>query len=121
MMNKYNMTNCLFETIDYLLKLGEKVIYRPHPIDITKKGNFKLVDLIKRKFKKNSNFELDLSSSYLRSYSEAKILITDFSGTPYTFSYSTLKPVIFISKNEKNLLKSDNSKLTYFKDRKKNR
>ena len=119
MMNKYNMANCLFETIEYLLKLGEKVIYRPHPIDLTKKGNIKLVDLVKSKFKKNSNFELDLSSSYLRSYSEAKILITDFSGTAYTFSYSTLKPVIFISKNEKNLLKSNNSKLTYFKDRKK--
>lgn len=119
MMNKYNMAKCLFETIEYLLKLGEKVIYRPHPIDLTKKGNIKLVDLVKSKFKKNSNFELDLSSSYLRSYSEAKILITDFSGTAYTFSYSTLKPVIFISKNEKNLLKSNNSKLTYFRDRKK--
>ena len=66
------MAKCLFETIEYLLNLGEKVIYRPHPIDLTKKGNIKLVDLVKSKFKKNSNFELDLSSSYLRSYSEAK-------------------------------------------------
>ena len=52
MMNKYNMAKCLFETIEYLLKLGEKVIYRPHPIDLTKKGNIKLVDLVKSKFRK---------------------------------------------------------------------
>ena len=119
MMSKYNMTKSLFEIIDHLLKLNEKIIYRPHPIDLTNKGNLKLVDTIKDKFKKDSNFELDLSSSYLKSYSEAKLLITDFSGTAYTFSYSTLKHAIFFSKNEKSLIKSTNIKLTYFKDRKK--
>ena len=119
MMSKYNMTKSLFEIIDHLLKLNEKIIYRPHPIDLTNKGNLKLVDTIKDKFKKDSNFELDLSSSYLKSYSEAKLLITDFSGTAYTFSYSTLKPAIFFSKNERSLIKSTNIKLTYFKDRKK--
>ena len=120
MMDEYNMTNSLFEVIETLLKMKEKVIYRPHPIDLTDKGNLKLVNFIKGTFeKKDTDFEVDLSSSYLKSYSEAKMLITDFSGTAYTFSYSTLKPVIFFSKNEENLLKSNNNQLTYFKDREK--
>ena len=119
MMDEYNMTNSLIEVIETLLKMKEKVIYRPHPIDLTDKGNLKLVNFIKGTFEKKDNFEVDLSSSYLKSYSEAKMLITDFSGTAYTFSYSTLKPVIFFSKNEENLLKSNNNQLTYFKDREK--
>ena len=65
-----------------------------------------------------SNFEIDLSSSYLKSYASAKLLITDFSGTAYTFAYSTLSPVIFFSKNEKKLLRNKNNDLYYFKDRK---
>ena len=119
MMDEYNMTNSLFEVIETLLKMKEKVIYRPHPIDLTDKGNLKLVNFIKGTFEKKDNFEVDLSSSYLKSYSEAKMLITDFSGSAYTFSYSNLKHVIFFSKNEENLLKSNNNQLTYFKDREK--
>ena len=65
------------------------------------------------------NFSVDLSTSYLKSYSEAKLLITDFSGTAYTFAYSTLKPVIFFSKNENKFRKNKDSKLSYFKDRNK--
>ena len=77
-----------------------------------------MINLIIDNFKKEKNFEIDLSSSYLKSYSDAKLLITDFSGTAYTFSYSTLKPAIFFSKNEKKLLKSNNKNLSYFRDRK---
>ena len=118
MMNDYNMSKDLIKIIDYLLKLNERVIYRPHPIDLTARGNSKLINLIKDNLEKKKNFEIDLSSSYLKSYSDAKLLITDFSGTAYTFSYSTLKPTIFFSKNEKKLLKSNNKNLSYFRDRK---
>ncbi len=118
MMNDYNMSKDLIKIIDYLLKLNERVIYRPHPIDLTARGNSTLINLIKDNLEKKKNFEIDLSSSYLKSYSDAKLLITDFSGTAYTFSYSTLKPTIFFSKNEKKLLKSNNKNLSYFRDRK---
>jgi hypothetical protein len=118
MMNDYNMSDDLVKIIDYLLILKEKVIYRPHPIDLTTRGNLKLIKFIIKNFEKKLNFEIDLSTSYLKSYSDAKLLITDFSGTAYTFSYATLKPAIFFSKNEKKLLKSKNKNLSYFKDRK---
>ena len=44
-------------------------------------------------------------------------MITDFSGTAYTYAFCKLKPVIFFSKNEKNLINSNLANLYYFKDR----
>jgi hypothetical protein len=46
-------------------------------------------------------------------------MITDFSGTSYTYSFSTLKPVIFFSPNEIKLKSMSISKLNFFKDRNK--
>ena len=56
--------------------------------------------------------------SYLKSYSKSFILITDFSGTAYTFSFSQNKPVLFYS-NINNIIKKDFKNLYYFNDRKK--
>ena len=112
------MTHKIDEIIMKLINNGYKLIYRPHPLDLTKKGNQGLVKFIQKKYKKYNNFKIDISSSYLKSYSQAKLLITDFSGTAYTFCYSTLKPVIFFSPNEKDLDKEKLKNLYYFKDRK---
>ena len=103
--------------IYFILKKKYKIIYRPHPIDLTKKGNNQLVKNVIEKFKNYNNFKTDLSSSYLTSYSKSKVLITDFSGTAYTYSFSTNKPVIFFSKNNYGKLFSNLKKLNYFKDR----
>ena len=116
-MKSYNMSDKLKDIIEGILLKREKVIFRPHPLDLTNKGNPHNVERILNKFKKNDNFFYDDSSSYIDSYSKAKLLITDFSGTAYTFAYSTLRPVIFFSKNEKKFAKSEISNLFYFKDR----
>ena len=117
-MNKYNMSNYLIKIIEKLIKSGEKVIFRPHPLDLTKKGNLSNVNKIIKIFNNFKNFKIDESVSYIDSYSNSKLLITDFSGTAYTYTYSTLRPVIFFSKNETKLRKSNNNELFYFKDRK---
>ena len=62
-------------------------------------------------------FFLDNNTSYLDSYKKSKMLITDFSGTAYTYAFSKLRPVIFFSKNENKLIKSDFNDLFFFKDR----
>ena len=116
-MSQYNMSDNLEIMIERILLEGEKLIFRPHPLDLTKKGNINRVKKIFNKFRKNQNFLFDDSTSYIDSYSRAKLLITDFSGTAYTFSYSTLRPVIFFSKNENNFKKNKISNLFYFKDR----
>ena len=84
-------------------------------IKIIKKKN--IIKNICVKYKDRSNFFLDDNISYLDSYRRSKILITDFSGTAYTYAFSKLRPVIFFSSNESNLIKSDFSDLFFFKDR----
>jgi len=113
-----NISADLEDIIDNLLKFTkEKVIYRPHPIDLTKKGDNNFVEGIISKFNKNKNFSADLSKSYLNSYSKAKFLITDFASTAFTFAYSTLCPVVFHSKNEKKLNITELVPSVYYKDR----
>ena len=47
------------------------------------------------------------------------VLITDISGTAYTYAFMTGRPIIFFSNNESTLKKFSLSDLDYFKDRKK--
>ena len=118
MLKNLNMSNDLINVIDNLLnKTKNKIIFRPHPLDLTKKGNINYVTNIVNKFKNYKNFKADLSISYLKSYSKAKFLVTDFSSTAYTFAFSTLRPVIFYSKNEAKFKKTEYNNLAYFKDR----
>ncbi len=113
-----NISTELSKIIETLLEsIEEKIVYRPHPYDLTKKGNINFVEKIIKKFEKNKNFSADLSQSYLKSYSSAKFLITDSSNTAYTFAYSTLRPILFYSKNEKELSKAKIISLIYFQDR----
>ena len=115
---EHNISTDLENIIDNLLKFTkEKIIYRPHPVDLTKKGDNNFVEGIINKFNKNKNFSADLSKSYLNSYSKAKFLITDFSSTAFTFAYSTLCPVVFYSKNEKKLNITELVSSAYYKDR----
>jgi len=116
-MKNYNISSKLNIIIDNILISGEKIIFRPHPLDLTLKGNLKNIKKIVEKYEDNSNFFYDDSHSYIDSYSRAKMLITDFSGTAYTFTYSTLRPVIFFSKNENKFAKTKISDLFYYKDR----
>jgi hypothetical protein len=118
MMKYLNISNDLIKIIESLLnETKNKIIFRPHPLDLTKRGNINYVTNIVNKFKNYKNFSVDLSSSYLKSYSKAKLLVTDFSGTAYTFAFSTLRPVIFYSKNEENLKKTKYKNLLYFRER----
>jgi len=118
MLKNFNISNNLINIIDSLLnKTKNKIIFRPHPLDLTKKGNINYVIKIVNKFRGYNNFTVDLSISYLKSYSKAKLLITDFSGTAYTFAFATLRPVIFCSRNEEKFKKTEYNNLAYFKDR----
>ena len=110
----YNINKFLDQIIEELLKnIKFKIIYRPHPGD----KNIETIKKINEKYKNVNNFFLDNNTSYLESYRKSKILITDFSGTAYTYAFSKLRPVIFFSHNEANLAKSNLYHLYYFKDR----
>ena len=117
----FNMNFDLINLIKEILNNNKlNLIYRPHPGDIHDIELKKSVDKINDIFKTTKNFFLDTNSSYVKSYCKSKFLITDFSGTAYTYAFSALKPVIFYSPNDNNLLKTESfSELSFFKDREK--
>ena len=115
---EYDMSISVKSIIKEILSNKEfKLIYRPHPGDLKDYNQRKKVMDICNYFKSNNNFTFDINTSYLESYQKAKIMITDFSGTAYTFAFCKLRPIIFFSKNEKSLLNGNLANLYYFKDR----
>ena len=54
----------------------------------------------------------------MESYNKSLLMITDISGTAYTFSFLTGSPVLFFSRNEKKAVQNY-SNLKHFQDRKK--
>lgn len=100
---------------DILTENKSSVILRPHPSD---REDVKYLNL-KNKFEKNSNFLFDTSENYFDTYSKAKVMITDMSGTAYTFAFLTLSPVIFLSVNEKKILENKYNNFNFYKDRNK--
>jgi len=105
----------LNKIISILIKQKYLVCLRPHP------SNFEdtKVKLIKKKFEKYNNFYIDKSSNYSENYLTSDLMITDVSGTAYTYAFFTKNPVIFISNKERIINKSYYKKLSYFIDRKK--
>jgi hypothetical protein len=115
--NQENLSLNLDSIINFLVKNKYEIIYRPHPMDLTIKGNLNLIKKITNKYKKFENFKLDTTPSYIESYKVSDVLLTDFSGTAYTYAFSKNSPVIFFSKNANDQLSNDFKKLYYFKDR----
>ena len=106
------MQNDLDKIILNLLKLKFKVIYRPHPSNLFEKKVLKIF----YKYKNNDNFVFDKSHDYSKSFQSSDIMITDMSGTAYTYVVLNLKPVIFFN-NEKEIKKFNYNHLNYFKSR----
>ncbi len=115
---EYDMSEHIDKVINKILSNKDlKIIYRPHPGDLKDPLQRKKIFKTNELFNSNKQFFLDTNTSYLDSYKRAKFMITDFSGTAYTYAFCKLKPIIFYSKNENELQKSDLSELYYFKDR----
>lgn len=111
---KLFMKYFLENMIELLLSHKIKVVFRPHPQNLLDDEAIK----IKQKFLKHKLFIFDNSENYFKQYLSSTLLITDYSGTAYTYAMITLNPVIFFSYNKKyiNILKYN--KLNYFKDEK---
>ena len=92
-----------------------EIFFRPHP---SNRNTLKILNIV-NSFKNNSNFKLDENEDYFEVYSKSVCLITDISGTAYTYAFLTNKPVIFFSKNEKLINELGHGKLSYFEDRNK--
>ncbi|MGP0630185.1 hypothetical protein ACTRW9_10780 [Nitrospina sp. 32_T5] len=92
-----------------------KIIFRPHPHTVDSPE----VQKVANSFANQSRFEFDTTPSfYMNNYARSKLMVTDMSGTAFTFAFTTLRPVIFFSHNDHNV-ENVFGKISYFKDRKK--
>lgn len=88
---------CFDELMEGLLHKGNKVILRPHP-EYIKRFPAKM-DAIVKKYEgcDGDDFVIEMDFSSNRTIWESDLLITDWSGIAYEFSYATKKPSLFIN------------------------
>lgn len=118
----------LFHAYEYLLELLNtfptySIVLQPHPDDLillneggenkASKALAKLINLTKTH---DRVLLADSNISQVELFAQSQFLISDTSSTAYTYAFTTLKPVVFLSPSEHSILKNW-SHLSYIKDR----
>jgi YidC/Oxa1 family membrane protein insertase len=85
--------------VEELLAGGYRVIFRPHPMSFLDEDRL-LVDRIDAANVGNPAFSLDRSKDYTRSYASADFMVTDLSGTGFTYSLTFARPCMFFAADE---------------------
>ncbi len=89
------------------------IIFRPHPHSISDVDTLAIVEA----FHTDERFIFDNNpSDYIYNYSRSKLMVTDISGTAFTYAFTTLRPVVFFSVDEAHA-EADMGGVSYFKDR----
>jgi len=92
-----------------------EVIFRPHPHSLRTEEVKNLV----QRFTGQPRFIFDDNGSfYMGNYAKSALMVTDMSGTAYSYTFSTLRPVVFFSHDEAEVLRRFGS-YPYFLDRSK--
>ena len=86
---------CIEPILEQILKKDYNVILRPHP-QYVRHFEEKLHALADR-YKEYDNFELQLDFASNDTVFNADVLMTDWSGIGYEYSFTTLKPTLFIN------------------------
>jgi len=115
-MENLSMFNDIIKIINnLLLDTSFNIVFRPYPANRNAPNTLQ----INKIYESNKRYKFDVSENYFDVYSKSACMITDISGTAFTYAFLTKKPVIFVSKNEKLLAELGYDKLAYFKDREK--
>jgi len=85
--------------IEVLLAGGYRVIFRPHPISFVDEDR-PLVDRIAAAHAGNPRFSFDRSNDYSGTYASADFMVTDLSGTGFTYSLTFSRPCLFFAADE---------------------
>lgn len=86
---------CINDVLQQLLGHGYHIILRPHP-QYVRHYKDKL-ELLKNKYSEHNDFTLQTDFSSNDTVFNADILMTDWSGIAYEYSFTTLKPSLFIN------------------------
>ena len=82
--------------ISALLARDYRVIFRPHPLSFTD-ADRDVIDRICGLHGSDPRFSLDKTKDYTKSYASADLMVTDISGTGFTFSLTFSRPCIFFA------------------------
>lgn len=95
------LDSCVDELLKAVLGQGYDVVVRPHP-EYMKRYGYRMDSIVER-YKQydggDLTFELDFTSN--NSIFDSDVVITDWSGTAYEFSFITKKPSVFINTPQK--------------------
>ncbi|GHV79756.1 CDP-glycerol glycerophosphotransferase [Spirochaetia bacterium] len=80
--------------LDPLVKTGWRIIVRPHPQ--SKKSEAAMLETLTAKYRDTSNLEWDYERDNIYSLVKADIMISDFSGIIFDYTFLCDKPIIYV-------------------------
>ncbi len=89
------MDSCIDGLLTALLPMQYRVIVRPHPQYV--RHYPEKLQAMQAKYASSPNFTLQTDFSSNETVFNADVLVTDWSGTAYEYSFTTLKPCLFIN------------------------
>lgn len=81
--------------LDPLVETGWRIIVRPHPQ--SKKSEKDMLERLTEKYKSSPNLEWDYESDNIYSMKNSDIMISDFSGIIYDYTFLCDKPVMYVN------------------------
>lgn len=81
--------------LDPLSKTGWRIIVRPHPQ--SKKSEAEMLDRLAARYKDNENIVWDYERQNIFSLKKADIMISDFSGIIFDYTFLCDKPVMYVN------------------------
>ena len=89
------MDSCIDGLLTAFLPMQYRVIVRPHPQYV--RHYPEKLQALQAKYASSPNFTLQTDFSSNETVFNADVLVTDWSGTAYEYSFTTLKPCLFIN------------------------
>jgi len=80
--------------LDPLVKTGFRIIIRPHPQ--SKKSEAQILEKLEAKYKTSSNLHWDYERENIYSLAKSDIMISDFSGIIFDYTFLFDKPVLYV-------------------------
>lgn len=81
--------------LDPLSKTDWRIIIRPHPQ--SKKAEPEILERLQNKYSSNKNIEWDFDKTNIYSMKKSDIMISDFSGIIYDYTFLCDKPVMYVN------------------------
>ena len=81
--------------LDPLVATGWRIIIRPHPQ--SKKSEAELLSRLEARYKDKTNVEWDYERDNIYAMKKSDIMISDFSGIIYDYTFLCDKPVMYVN------------------------